>query len=478
MPQQDPSQILVIGDVMIDEAVFVEPTRIAAEAPIPVYQRQSVTRSLGGAANVAANVAALHGRCDLFTVMSDETHRSDLVALCGHHAIDIYSVGSERRFAGPTVKRRIWSGTRLLTREDNDQPHAPASAADYLTRLKAVLNANSYKIVLISDYAKGALGTRHSLLSEVIKYANAAGAKVIVDPRPVHFSYLRGAFVITPNETELAQISGLEVDEIENGSESLVDLGLDGIVSNVVCTNGRNGAILFDQAGVSRFPTRVSHVYDVCGAGDTFTATLAVELISHDNLPLAIQIANLAAGTVVTKPGTSVVDPLELRLAKAAAIHPYFKIVSAEVAALACAQWQAAGEKVVFSNGCFDMLHPGHVHVLVEARRRGTRLIGAVNTDSSVSASKGPNRPKTKQGDRAEMVAALGCVDLVVVFNEQTPSELIRLIRPDVLVRVADDIDLPGGAVGSDLVKETYYVPRLPEYSTTQILKALGCENP
>ncbi len=440
--------VLVLGDVMLDRFIYGAVDRISPEAPVPVIAVERETAMLGGAGNVARNVAALGGQAVLIGLIGDDDAGRALTAMIAEEA------GIEARLVTDTQRRttekvRYISGSHQMLRVDRED-RGPAQAAPLLTAFNQRLAAAD--VVVLSDYAKGVLTPE--IVRAAIDAARAAGKPVIVDPKNRDFARYDGATLIKPNRKEAAEATGITETSDEASEEAgAAILAMAPTLDAALVTRGGAGMTLSvrGQAPV-HIPASAVEVFDVSGAGDTVAATLALAIAAGAPLVEAARLANLAAGLVVAKLGTDVVTAAELTaLAHSDAGEPAeIKIADRDQARDIIAGWRARGLTVGFTNGCFDLLHPGHVSLLDQAKSACDRLIVGLNTDASVSRLKGPTRPVQKEQARATVLASLSSVDLVVLFGEETPLELIKAFHPDVLVKGADyTVET---VVGSDVV--------------------------
>lgn len=440
--------VLVLGDVMLDRFIYGTVDRISPEAPVPVIAVERETAMLGGAGNVARNVAALGGRAVLIGLIGDDDAGRALSAMLadepGLKADLVVEAGRKT-----TEKVRYISGAHQMLRVDRED-RRPGDAAALVEAFGAHLAGAD--VVVLSDYAKGVLSD--GVVRRAIDAARAAGKPVIVDPKSRDLARYDGATLVKPNRKEAAEATGV----VGVGDEAAEDAGAAILavaphLDAVLITRGGAGMTLSARGGAAvHLPATAVEVFDVSGAGDTVAATLALAVAAGATLSDAARLANLAAGLVVSKLGTDVVTASELTaLARSAAGEPAeIKIADRAQARDIVAGWRARGLKVGFTNGCFDLLHPGHVSLLSQARAACDRLIVGLNTDASVQRLKGPTRPVQKEAGRATVLASLSSVDLVVLFDEDTPLDLIDAFRPDVLVKGADyTVET---VVGSDLV--------------------------
>ncbi|WP_296216830.1 bifunctional D-glycero-beta-D-manno-heptose-7-phosphate kinase/D-glycero-beta-D-manno-heptose 1-phosphate adenylyltransferase HldE [Pseudomonas sp. UBA2684] len=466
MPRFDQAPVLVVGDVMLDRYWHGGTSRISPEAPVPVVKVEQIEDRPGGAANVALNIAALGAPAVLVGVTGEDEAADSL-------SNSLEAVGVKTHFQRiddqPTiVKLRVMSRHQQLLRMDFEElfnTDAAALAAQVEQLLGGV------KVLVLSDYGKGAL-KNHQVL---IQAARAKGIPVLADPKGKDFSIYRGASLITPNLHEFESIVGGCVDEAElvsKGAKLMRELDLGALL----VTRGEHGmTLLRPEHAPLHLPARAREVFDVTGAGDTVISTLAAALAAGEALPQAVALANLAAGIVVGKLGTAVISAPELRRAVQREEGSERGVLSLDQLLIAMEDARAHGEKIVFTNGCFDILHAGHVTYLEQARAQGDRLVLAVNDDASVSRLKGPGRPINSVDRRMAVLAGLGAVDWVVSFSEDTPERLLKQVQPDVLVKGGDyAIDQ---VVGADIVSayggEVRVLGLVENSSTTAIVEKI-----
>ena len=440
------ARVAVIGDLMLDRYVYGGVERISPEAPIAVLGIDHERVMLGGAGNVARNVAALGAEAVLVALCGEDDAGSEIKALL---AVEDRLRAQLCVTAGraTSVKTRFVAGNQQLLRTDLEarEDVGAAAAAELLTvALAAVDGADA---VVLSDYAKGVLSK--ALIEAVVERAAARSVPVIADPKTLDFSHYRGVGVLTPNRAELHAATRMDVasdDQAVDAAQSVIDRC--GVAAVLVTRGARGMSLVRREAAPVHIPTRAREVFDVSGAGDTVVAALAGGLASGMTLDAAAELANVAAGVVVGKVGTAVVDAGEL---KAAFLNTEAKVVDLASAGDRLAQWRLVGDRIVFTNGCFDLIHPGHVALLAQAKAAGERLIVGLNSDASVKRLKGEDRPIQNQVARAQVLASFAAVDLVVIFGEDTPLELITTLRPEVLVKGADYAEAE--VVGGDVVK-------------------------
>jgi D-beta-D-heptose 7-phosphate kinase/D-beta-D-heptose 1-phosphate adenosyltransferase len=474
------ARALVLGDVMLDRFVYGSVERISPEAPIPVIAVERTADMPGGAGNVVRNLAALGARASLVSVVGDdacaEILRAQLAQLPTVQTSLIIDASRPT-----TVKTRYVADGQQVLRADIErrEPLSHDIECRLLDAYRSALAGTD--IVILSDYAKGVLS--ESVLGAAISAARAAGKRVIADPKSKSFAKYRGASVLTPNRHELQGAC-----DVECRSDRDVELGArrwlqDGICDMMVVTRGKDGmSVIRSDAAAEHLRTTAREVFDVSGAGDTVVAAMALGLAAGGEIVEACTLANVAAGIVVGKPGTAIVTTSEmisaLRPSDGRADH--HKLFSLASVVQLARDWRKQGLKIAFTNGCFDLLHPGHISLIDQARRAADRLIVGLNADSSIRRLKGPGRPAQAEVARATVLASLKSVDAVVIFSEDTPLELIDAIQPDVLVKGADyRLD---EVVGAEMVLqrggEVILADLVPGRSTTDTLKRVVMPGP
>lgn len=468
-------RVLIVGDIMLDRYIYGAVERISPEAPVPVLKYESTTLMPGGAANVARNICDFDAAVELIGIVGDDASGDDLRKLAEVYPFWRYNaVCSGTR--PTTTKTRLIANRHQIVRidvEDARLADADEEAAVIAALREGVGRSN---VVVLSDYAKGVL--TDAIIRAAIEAANAAGVSVIVDPKSADFGRYAGATLVTPNANELACAVGRPCREDEAVVAGATELLSQFDIGAILVTRGDRGITLVTrEAAPLHIRTTAKQVFDVSGAGDTVIAVLSVMLGEGAALPAAADAANVAAGIVVSKLGTATVSreefALEMRLRHEGEWAT--KIVSLEQALRQRRAWSATGQQMVFTNGCFDLLHPGHVSLLRQARAAGDHLVVGLNTDASVRRLKGPSRPVQDETSRAFVLSALDCVDLVVLFDDDTPLKLIEALRPDVLVKGADY--RPDEVVGQDVIA-TYggrllLVDLEPNHSTTSMIERL-----
>lgn len=429
-PQFNNAKVLVLGDVMLDRYWFGSTNRISPEAPVPVVKVQENEDRAGGAANVAMNIVSLNVPVTLHGLVGNDDAGRALDKLLSEHSIQNQCVVVDSH---PTItKLRILSRHQQLLRLDFEEGFHNLDCQALLAKLAAEITA--YGALILSDYGKGTLDT----VQQMIQIARQANVPVLIDPKGTDFERYRGATLLTPNMSEFEAVAGHCNDESEivaKGLKMIVDFDL----SALLITRSEKGmTLLRPNQDPFHLPTQAKEVYDVTGAGDTVISVLATAIADGRPLEEACYLANAAAGVVVGKLGTSTVSPSELEQAIHQRAETGFGVVSEDELKVIVKQSKTRGEKIVMTNGCFDILHPGHISYLENARKLGDRLIVAVNTDESVKRLKGESRPINDLNARMAVLAGLASVDWVVPFGEDTPQRLIGEILPDLLVKGGD----------------------------------------
>jgi D-beta-D-heptose 7-phosphate kinase/D-beta-D-heptose 1-phosphate adenosyltransferase len=445
-------RVLCVGDVMLDRFVQGEVERISPEAPVPVIRLRASKAMLGGAGNVAHNVASLGGEAVLLGLTgADEAGRLLTALVAELPGVVPAFVTCARR--PTTCKTRYFAGQQQVVRADEESsaPILPEEEQALLAGLQQAVGTAG--AIILSDYRKGVLTPR--VIARAIELARASAVPVFVDPKSEDFSRYRGATCITPNLKELAAAARLPVDTEEDVVAAARRVMAEADTAAILATRSEKGMMLVEAGGaVHSVPARAREVFDVSGAGDTVIATLALAYASGLTLVQAMRLANAAAGVVVSKVGVATVEPAELlrelEAEETGEAEPAALRTEREALALV-ERWKRQGLTVGFTNGCFDILHPGHVALLKAARANCERLVVALNTDASVARLKGPERPINTLEQRAAVLAAIRHVDCVVAFDEDTPLALIRRLLPDVLLKGADY--RPDEVVGADVVQ-------------------------
>jgi len=465
-------RVLVVGDLMLDRYLWGAVERISPEAPVPVVRLDHKSCTAGGASNVALNLSTLGCKVSLAGVVGEDEDGRQLLELIQSAGIETSAVLSTPD-RPTTCKTRILGGRQQMLRLDVEK-----GGEFSLELLSLLLSGIEQRVaecsaIVISDYGKGLLGD--SVCQAIIRRGRELSIPTFVDPKGLRYEKYATCDVISPNRVELAAATSTDPGNLElllrEGERLRSRLG----VGRLVVTLGELGIALLDHTGTHRFPALAREVFDVSGAGDTVIATLSAAVVSAVDLHDAIRLANLAAGIVIRKLGTVPIskDEMLAGLASNGETSQGEKICSQEALLKRVAHWRLAGQRIVFTNGCFDLLHVGHLAILEQAKREGDYLVVALNTDRSVRALKGAHRPVITEDERARLVAALPCVDAVVLFDEETPLTLIRAVRPHVLVKGGDytEDEVVGASDMKSWGGKVTLVPLVEGMSTTAILK-------
>ncbi|HUD53106.1 D-glycero-beta-D-manno-heptose-7-phosphate kinase [Parvibaculum sp.] len=470
------ARILCVGDVMLDRYIYGDVERISPEGPIPVLRVKDERTMLGGAGNVVRNLAALGAHVAFASVIgADDIGEEISRMLAAVPQVDAsLAVDPQRR---STVKQRYVAMGQQVLRADyeTNTSLSPALQREVIDRALGLLA--DIQVVVLSDYGKGVL--TQDVCTAVITAARAAAIPVIVDPKGRNYDLYRGASVVTPNRKELAEATGQAASDdvaIVSLARRLIE---DAQLDAMIVTRSQEGmSVVTADGNVAHLPAESREVFDVSGAGDTVISTLAAALATGLPLVDAASLANTAAGIVVGKVGTAVVyrDELAAKLREHELSSMELKIVTREAAADIAAAWRRKGLKIGFTNGCFDLLHPGHVALLGRSRALCDRLIVGLNSDASVTRLKGPTRPVQPDVSRATVLASLSSVNLVVIFGEDTPENLIGAIRPDILVKGGDYTveTIVGAAFVQSYGGQVAVIDLVPGFSTTKTLEKLN----
>lgn len=471
--------VLVIGDIILDRYVTGSVSRLSPEAPIPVLRPANHRSTLGGAANVALNIATLGGRAVLIGAIGNDAAGDEVEQLVSSTP-GITSALVRINGRPTTSKTRFMTGSHQLLRLD-EETNAPLDAEGAAAVMASVARSlDGTNVIVLSDYAKGVLcdGVLDAILARTVR----EGRLVIADPKRPDFKAYQGATILTPNEHEVRLATRIEADhDTEADRAGRVALDATGGQAVLVTRSAKGLTLVRRDCESLHLPTRAREVADVSGAGDTLVAGLAVALGAGAGLPEASMLANATAGISVGKQGTATVSRQELLdvLHLDDLVETDRKVASLEEAIEKVADWHRRGLKVGFANGCFDLIHPGHVRLLSEARAACDRLIVALNTDASVKRLKGPTRPLQNEMARATVMASMAPTDLVILFDDDTPLEAIKALRPDVLVKGSDyTVDQ---VVGADLVQgwggKVALVTLREGHSTTGTIRRMTAAN-
>ncbi len=470
----DKRHALVIGDVMLDRYLIGNVGRISPEAPVPVVLLTDQNERAGGAANVAANLALLGIKTHIIGCIGDDMEGHRLKTIITDMNIDTKKMFNST--TRPTIaKTRILGGHQQMLRLDQESqlPFSTEESAAILSAIESEMALNP-SIVILSDYAKGLLN--ESICQKIIEACHKNNIPVLVDPKGNNYNKYRGATAMTPNKKETAEACDTDIDDINLISKATnLKNSLD--LSFLAVTRGEEGITLIDDS-THQINAMAQKVFDVSGAGDTVIATLAAGLVYALSPHESLQLANLAAGVVVGKVGTVPITKEELleAVSRQQETTQAHKVCDLPSLLEKVENWKKTNQKIVFTNGCFDLLHAGHVTYLEAAKKRGDKLILGLNTDRSVSAIKGPERPVVSEDDRARVLAALESVDAVILFDEDTPLNLIKQIKPNVIAKGSDYTadQVVGGKEVESWGGEIALIELVAGRSTTNIIHKLN----
>ena len=461
--------IAVLGDVMLDAYVWGDVQRVSPDAPVPVVDLRRRSAAAGGAANVALNLAAAGAKVRLVGVVGDDASAATLRRLLVEAGLDdggLVTVASRRT----TTKTRVVARGQQLIRLDEEDRGEGVASPELAARVRATVEGAD--AVLISDYAKGLVD--EALVRSVAEIASGR-IPVVVDPKARDLSVYRGCTAITPNRAEAEAASGHRIAADEDVAAAAGAIAAACGAKEVLITRGDRGLSLWERERTTHVPALAREVYDVTGAGDTVIAYFTLGLAAGIDAADAALLANAAGSVAVSKVGTTVVAPDEIVRALSAGTGPAGKILDRLQAQTFVERERSRGRRIVFTNGCFDLLHAGHVHLLDRARAEGDVLVVAVNSDASIRRLKGPERPLVSEADRTRVLAALDAVGAVVVFEDDTPLALIEALRPDVLVKGGDYA--VSQIVGADWVVahggRVATIPLVAGRSTTALVEAI-----
>jgi D-beta-D-heptose 7-phosphate kinase/D-beta-D-heptose 1-phosphate adenosyltransferase len=462
--------ILVIGDLMIDHYLWGECKRISPEAPVQVVNIKKETTVLGGAGNVVNNLVSLKSNVMVISVVGDDSNGYELIKMLEDINVKHCLVMDKNRKT--TKKSRIIASNQQVVRYDKESTEDISQESEKIIITQLFKIIHQFDIVLLSDYGKGVL--TKSLVEKIIFATSGADIKVLIDPKGNDYSKYIGAYLLTPNKSEACEATKVNICDDETLKEALKKLRNLSSLSIPMITLSEDGiAILNEKDEIIKKPTAAREVYDVTGAGDTVLASLGYCLAQNKNIEESIEFANLAAGVVVGKLGSATTTIEEIEEYKSSLYKSSidFHIKTFDEIEKTVKRLRKKGSKIVFTNGCFDILHRGHVSYLDIAKSFGDILILGLNSDDSVRRLKGNNRPINHENDRAFILAALKSVDYIVKFDEDTPYKLIELIQPDILVKGADYENKK--IIGSDIAKEVKLIKFIEGCSTTNIINKI-----
>lgn len=471
----DTLRIIVVGDVMLDRYLFGQVARISPEAPVPVHRIEKTERRLGGAANVAANLRGLGCLVRLISVVGDDGAADEFREVLRANDIDDSGILTDVALQTTTKTRVIGVQQQMLRIDQERIQDISERTVSRICEQIAREIAKGCAALVISDYGKGIC--TESLCQKVIQISRDAKVPVLVDPKQADWSRYRNATLVTPNLKELSAAYGTTIANHEREVKAAaIALMQKSGVQQVAVTRSAKGILWVDNESHSfQHPALAREVYDVSGAGDTVVAVLAAAIGAQLPRRFALHLANCAAGVVVGKVGTYAISQSELAASLNDNVHRDVAVLTLSELAQTVKAWRDAGDSIVFTNGCFDLIHRGHLTYLDEAAELGDHLIVGVNSDASIRRLKGSLRPIVSEEDRAYHLAALRAVDAVVIFDEDTPYELIQEIRPDVLVKGGDYS--PDDVVGKEFADRVQIIPFVEGYSTTKLIATIVSRN-
>ena len=461
--------ILVIGDLMIDQYLWGSCERISPEAPVQIINIESESSVLGGAGNVINNLKELGANVDIISVIGVDSKSDELQLLLSSIGVKIqYLIMQKGRIT--SKKSRVISSNQQVVRYDWE-----SKDEININSQNAILNSfnsivGNYDMVLLSDYGKGVL--TNTLTQSIIKSANKKNKKVLIDPKGKNYSKYKGAYLLTPNKKEASEATGIKIIDEESLNHAILKLKNECNLDISLITLSDQGVAIYDQK-LRILPTVAREVFDVTGAGDTILASLGFAISCNIDIDESVRFANLAAGVVVGKIGSataSINEILEYESSLNKSSSDQHIKNTKEIISI-CDELKSKNKKIIFTNGCFDLLHLGHIKYLETAKSFGNVLIVGVNSDKSIKNLKGKGRPINSQFDRAYILAALEAVDYVVIFDEDTPIDLIKAIHPDILVKGGDYKGKE--VVGQDIVDKVKLVEFIKGQSSTQTIKKI-----
>lgn len=466
--------ILVIGDLMIDHYLWGKTDRISPEAPVQVIEVEKETKVLGGAGNVVNNLKALGSNVIVMSVIGDDEISKELTDMLDTIEVQHFLISEKDRKT--TKKSRIIASAQQIVRYDNESKNEIAKTSQESIIDKIEELQNNFDLIIISDYGKGVI--TDSLMAKISHFSDGKNLKVLVDPKGDDYSKYQNSFLLTPNKKEAELATNIKIEDNDSLFLALTELKRIANLQVPMITLSEDGIAILDQNNQVKIkPTVVREVFDVTGAGDTVIASLGYCLAKDIDIESSMEFANLAAGVVVGKIGSATATLEEIEEYKSSlhksSIESHIK--SFDEIAKTIERLKKQKKKIVFTNGCFDILHRGHVHYLDVAKSYGDVLILGLNSDSSVRELKGPTRPINNEDDRAFVLAALESVDYVVKFTEDTPYELIKIVEPDILVKGGDYEGKE--VVGSDIAKEVRLVEFVDGKSTTKTIEKISICN-
>jgi D-beta-D-heptose 7-phosphate kinase/D-beta-D-heptose 1-phosphate adenosyltransferase len=469
------AKVLCIGDVMLDRFIYGKVDRISPEAPIPIFKIESSNLMLGGAANVACNLSGLGATTHFIGVVGNDSAGKDVTKLIGEIPNTVPNLITDQGRHTAIKTRFIASGQQMMRADDETVSGIKGSIKErVLTLAKSALN--DCGAMVLADYGKGVFTP--NIIQELIFLGKKAGVPIIIDPQGLDYSQYKGAFLITPNRKELSEATAQPTnsdDEIISAARKLI---VEHKIGFVLATRSGDGMSLIDEKSYNTFAAEAREVFDVSGAGDTVAATITASLAAGVSLNDAVRLANVAAGIVVAKVGTAVAYASDII---DALHHQEFssgelKIFSINSALDRTKVWREKGHKIGFTNGCFDLLHPGHISTINKAKAACDKLVIGLNSDESVKRLKGESRPIQSESARAQVLASLENVDAVIIFSESTPLKILETLKPEIFVKGADYTisDIPEAEIVQAYGGEIVLAEIKKGYSTTATVSKLN----
>lgn len=470
LPNFTGSSVLVVGDLMLDRYWSGHTGRISPEAPVPIIRVESVEERPGGAGNVARSVAALGGDCTLIGLLGDDDYGERLEKLLSSCNVDLRGIHDDT--SRTVTKLRVMSRHQQLIRLDFENKFSDVSIKKVCESVSNIVS--DYDAIILSDYDKGALKE----VENIIKISNSSNVPIFIDPKGSDFLKYKGATAITPNQSEFFTVVGechSEKEIVVKGTNILNQLGLEALV---ITRSEKGVTLLTKESGSVNVPARAKEVFDVTGAGDTFISVLAACFAAGSTINDAVAIANAGSGIVVGKLGAAVVNTKEIEDELTQKPNLSKKIVTLKQLLNTVSKLRDGNKKIVMTNGCFDILHPGHIEYLARARELGDYLIVAVNSDNSVSRLKGVSRPINSLNDRLTVLSGLQSIDCLISFEEDTPSKIIDDVLPDTLVKGGDykENEIAGSKSVIENGGEVKIIKYLDAYSTSILVSKIKNE--
>ena len=466
------ARVICVGDVMLDKFVYGEIERISPEAPIPVLRCISETSMLGGGGNVARNIIGLGGYCKFISVVGKDAAGKELISQVGKlKNLDARLITDPNRQT--SIKTRFIASNQQVMRADTETIEPITRETEKLVLDAVSREADTFAAIVLADYGKGVLSD--GLAQKILKFAKTNKIPVVVDPQGSNYLNYANAAIITPNKKELREATGLAVETTEDTVAAARELMKNKNIKAVLATRSADGMTLVHSSGkYDHFPAQAREVFDVSGAGDTVAACLATCIAAKIPIDVSVKLANAAAGIVVAKMGTAVAyteDLLE-SITDNKAEDKEKKVQNLQSLSKTIIEWRKMGYVIGFTNGCFDLIHPGHLSVIQKAKSLCDRLIVAVNSDVSIKAIKGTKRPIQNQNTRMTILSALSAVDIVIKFDTKTPTDLIKKLQPDKFFKGSDYIntEIPESKIVEAYGGEVVFVDLIEGHSTTSTI--------